>query len=323
MMMTMGSSCGSTTLRHTPAAARRQAGGFGKGRCGVNGGVGAAAGRGVAAVAQPLKLGGGVVVGRRCAVAVRAAVGEEKETGAGSSSPAKSTLSGLDSILGVDTEAVAAAAKAAEDKIERELSAAKREQEAARAAALASSTPGAPKVVNRAATSAPTEDGDYNPAQRGLAALSYLLPLLDGLKYSKFLLLQFPLFGLALLPLKPAIDLWYGLGFLQIFAFFALYLGVVQNQSMDRFVRYNAQQAILLDILLIVPDVLTRAFAGLGAGDDAMLTGGPGLEAQVLLFNTVFIYVYLSSVVGAGACALGKTIKLPIVGDAADTQTRQ
>jgi hypothetical protein len=42
--------------------------------------------------------------------------------------------------------------------------------------------------------------------------------------------MQFPLFGLALLPLKPAIDLWYGLGFLQIAVFFGLYLGVVQNQ---------------------------------------------------------------------------------------------
>jgi hypothetical protein len=33
----------------------------------------------------------------------------------------------------------------------------------------------------------------------------------------------------------------------------------------------------------------------------------PWIEAQVLLFNFVFLYVYLSSVVGAGSCALGKT----------------
>ena len=71
-----------------------------------------------------------------------------------------------------------------------------------------------------------------------------LAPLhLDGLKYSKFLLMQFPVFGLALLPLKPVIDVWYSLGFLQIIVFFALYLGVTQNQSMTRFVRFNAQQA--------------------------------------------------------------------------------
>ena len=174
-------------------------------------------------------------------------------------------------------------------------------------------------MINRAASSS-SGDGDARASERAIAALSYLLPLLDGLKYSKFLLLQFPLFGLALLPLKPAIDLWFSLGFLQILVFFGLYLGVVQNREMSYFARFNAQQAVLLDILLIVPDVLARLVSGLG-GDDALLTGGPGLEAQVLMYNTVFLYVYLTSVVGVGASALGKSVKLPLVGDAAKSQT--
>ena len=106
----------------------------------------------------------------------------------------------------------------------------------------------------------------------------------------------------------------------QIAVFFGLYLGVVQNQEMKYFTRYNAQQAVLLDILLIVPDVLARLASGLG-GDDALLTGGPGLEIQVLMYNTVFLYVYLCSVVGVGASALGKNVKLPLVGDAAESQT--
>ena len=143
-----------------------------------------------------------------------------------------------------------------------------------------------------------------NAPERAIAAVSYLLPLLDGLKYSKFLLMQFPMFGLALLPLKPAIDVWYALGFLQIIVFFGLYLGVVQNREMSYAVRFNAQQAVLLDILLIVPDVLVRLVSGLG-GDDALLTGGPGLEAQVLMYNPVFLYVYLTSVVGVGGVRAG------------------
>jgi uncharacterized membrane protein len=46
------------------------------------------------------------------------------------------------------------------------------------------------------------------------------------------------------------------------------------------------------------------------------------VEAQVLLYNTVFLYVYFTSVVGAASCAVGKQIKLPIVGDAAENQIR-
>ena len=193
----------------------------------------------------------------------------------------------------------------------------------ARAARAAAEGKKGPSIVTRAASGAGSGgEDDAGGADRAIAALSYLLPLLDGLKYSKFLLMQFPLFGLALLPIKPAVDLWYGLGFLQIAVFFGLYLGVVQNQNMKYFTRYNAQQAVLLDILLIVPDVLARLASGLG-GDDALLTGGPGLEIQVLMYNTVFLYVYLCSVVGVGASALGKNVKLPLVGDAAESQTQQ
>ena len=243
---------------------------------------------------------------RRCGTVVRA----EEESGG--SSPSSDTLSSLSSILGDDDEAERKK-KEEEEEREREIMKAKREQ-------AAKNQEAAPKIFNNAATST---DGsaDSSAAQRGLAAISYLLPLLDGLKYSKFLLMQFPLFGLALLPLKPVIDLWYALGFLQIIVFFGLFLGVVNNQEMNRFVRFNAQQAILLDILLIVPDLLTRAVSGLG-GDDAMLTGGPGLEAQVLLYNTVFLYVYLTCIVGAGSSALGKQVKLPLVGDASEQQIR-
>ena len=256
-----------------------------------------------------------VAVGARArGVATRASAGDDTEKEA-----AKGTLDSLSSILGIDPEEEAAKQRAEEERIEREVMAAKKEQEEARAARATGADASKPNVINRAASSS-SGDGDARASERAIAALSYLLPLLDGLKYSKFLLLQFPLFGLALLPLKPAIDLWFSLGFLQILVFFGLYLGVVQNREMSYFARFNAQQAVLLDILLIVPDVLARLVSGLG-GDDALLTGGPGLEAQVLMYNTVFLYVYLTSVVGVGASALGKSVKLPLVGDAAESQT--
>ena len=162
--------------------------------------------------------------------------------------------------------------------MEKELRDAREEAEQARARAANEGKKG-PVIVTRAASANSSDEDNVGGAERAIAALSYLLPLLDGLKYSEFLLMQFPLFGLALLPLKPAIDVWYGLGFLQIAVFFGLYLGVVQNQNMKYFTRYNAQQAVLLDILLIVPDVLARLASGMG-GDDALLTGGPGWRSR-------------------------------------------
>lgn len=258
-----------------------------------------------------IRVGG--FVSRR-GVAARAVDGDEK------TKDSKDVLDSLSSILGIDPEEELRARRAEEEKVEKELRDAREEAEQARAARAANEGKKGPVIVTRAASANSSDEDNVGGAERAIAALSYLLPLLDGLKYSKFLLMQFPLFGLALLPLKPAIDVWYGLGFLQIAVFFGLYLGVVQNQNMKYFTRYNAQQAVLLDILLIVPDVLARLASGMG-GDDALLTGGPGLEVQVLMYNTVFLYVYLSSVVGVGASALGKNVKLPLLGDAAESQT--
>jgi hypothetical protein len=34
-------------------------------------------------------------------------------------------------------------------------------------------------------------------------------------------------------------------------AFFAVYLGIINNQSLSRFVRFSAMQAVLLDIILM------------------------------------------------------------------------
>jgi len=261
-----------------------------------------------------IRVGGFASAARRRGVAARAVDGDEK------TKDSKDVLDSLSSILGIDPEEELRARRAEEEKVEKELRDAREEAERARAARAANEGKKEPVIVTRAASANSSDEDSVGGAERAIAALSYLLPLLDGLKYSKFLLMQFPLFGLALLPLKPAIDVWYGLGFLQIAVFFGLYLGVVQNQNMKYFTRYNAQQAVLLDILLIVPDVLARLAAGMG-GDDALLTGGPGVEVQVLMYNTVFLYVYLSSVVGVGASALGKTVKLPLVGDAAESQT--
>ena len=175
------------------------------------------------------------------------------------------------------------------------------------------------KKKKNAMSSTSGEEGEYDFSQKSIAALCYMLPLLDSLKYSKFLLIQFPLASLALLPLKPIIELWFALGFLQIAVFFGMYLGVIQNQNMSRFVRFNAQQAILLDILLILPDVLTRLFAGM---DGQGPTDGLGLQAEVIMFNSVFLFTYISCLVGSVSATSGKTVRLPLIGDASDQQTR-
>jgi hypothetical protein len=87
---------------------------------------------------------------------------------------------------------------------------------------------------------------------RVVSALPYLLPLFDSLRYGKFLFLQFPLFASVLTPFEPLMRVYFSVPFAGTIAFFAVYLGIINSpQNFSRYVRFNAMQAVLLDIILM------------------------------------------------------------------------
>jgi len=161
------------------------------------------------------------------------------------------------------------------------------------------------------------DEGDIDIADKVLGSVCYLLPLMDGLKFSKFVIMQFPAFSLLLLPLTPVIKAYYGLGFFNIIIFFGMYLGLGRNQNLSQFLRYNAMQAIVLDIFLILPEVLGGLFNGINGPP----SGGAMLEAQILYYNTAFFFVYFCAAWGSLACLAGKKASLPFVSEAAERQS--
>ena len=70
-------------------------------------------------------------------------------------------------------------------------------------------------------------------------------------------------------------------------------------------------QAIVLDVLLILPGLVDSSFHP---------KGGIGLEALIVFYNTVFLYLVVCFFIGSGSCLLGKVPRLPLVADAADAQ---
>ncbi|GBF98029.1 hypothetical protein Rsub_11140 [Raphidocelis subcapitata] len=159
------------------------------------------------------------------------------------------------------------------------------------------------------------------PATDRLAAsLPYLLPLLDTLPFGRYIFLQMPYVARALAPLGPLFTLYHALPFAPFLAFLAIYSGVVNNTSLPRFIRYNAAQAVVLDILVIVPQVLLEAF-GRGPHSTA-LDLSIGDELYISACSTVFMFVAVCTAYGMGSCAVGQTPRLPLVADAAEQQLR-
>jgi hypothetical protein len=156
--------------------------------------------------------------------------------------------------------------------------------------------------------------GTTTVRDRIFAALPYLLPLMDGLPFGRFLFQQFPVLQIITLPVIPLIFLYqyipYGLaGFI---VFIGLYMLVVRNENIPHFIRFNTMQAILIDIVLILCTLVFQVFG------NVLLQGFVGETLYNMIFLgllAVFFYSVIQSL-------SGKYAEIPTISDAVYMQVR-
>jgi hypothetical protein len=152
--------------------------------------------------------------------------------------------------------------------------------------------------------------GSTTVPDRIFASLPYLLPLIDGLFFGRFLFTQFPVLQLLLIPLAPLMQI-YRLPLASLIIFFALYLGVVRNENISHFIRFNAMQAILLDIVLMLCRLVLPIFDGLQVAFIAET-----------LYNMVFLGAFAAFVYAVVQSLLGRYAEIPPLSDAVYMQVR-
>jgi Chloroplast import apparatus Tic20-like len=107
-----------------------------------------------------------------------------------------------------------------------------------------------------------SQDNELQGLDRYKACVPYLLPLLDGDEFGYYIYSRFP--PLAMLDdllLGPATFLLHKFPFLSVIFFLLLTLGTrFQSETMSRNVRFNAQQAALIDVALILPQLVASSF---------------------------------------------------------------
>ena len=102
--------------------------------------------------------------------------------------------------------------------------------------------------------------GDEAPiSDRLLSCFPYLLPLADGASFGRYIYARIPPLGtLERFTLQPLVDLFQAIPFSSLIVFVAFSFAARQ-QGLSRYVRFNIQQAILLDIALIFPSLFGSA----------------------------------------------------------------
>jgi len=153
--------------------------------------------------------------------------------------------------------------------------------------------------------------GDTTIRDRIFACLPYLLPLIQVLPFGGSLFRLFPPLELVFVPLAPLLII-YSFPLAGLAIFFALFLLVVRNENISRFIRFNAMQAILLDILLVLVRLILMFL--------------PGLNSVAFILQVLFNFVFIA-VVAVVAYAIAQSLRghyaeVPTLSEAVYMQVR-
>ncbi|ELR98379.1 Tic20 family protein [Gloeocapsa sp. PCC 73106] len=158
--------------------------------------------------------------------------------------------------------------------------------------------------------------GSTDFKDRFFSALVYALPLIDVLPYSAGVLDLIPQLGFIYILINPLLTVYNALNstipFAGLIIFFALWLGVVRNQRISHFIRFNTMQAILIDIAIILFGLVLQVI---------IIGSGSGLIATTLS-NVIFLGVLVACIYGIIQSALGSYAEIPTISEAAYSQVR-
>lgn len=107
-----------------------------------------------------------------------------------------------------------------------------------------------------------SQDDELVGADRVKACVPYILPLLDGDQFGHYIYYtRLPILGeINDFLLGPLVHLQHKVPFLGVGLFVLLTLGTRFNTEISRNVRFSAQQAALIDVALIFPQLIGEAF---------------------------------------------------------------
>lgn len=105
-------------------------------------------------------------------------------------------------------------------------------------------------------------DDEIEGQDRIKSCIPYLLPLIDGDHFARYINMRFPpLAFIDSITIAPLAHIVESVPFLSLILFLVLSLGT-RGANLSRPIRFNAQQAVLIDVALVFPELIGSAFEG-------------------------------------------------------------
>ena len=150
------------------------------------------------------------------------------------------------------------------------------------------------------------------PSLRGkiLVVLLYMIPWADCLVFGNHLYLKYPVTQIIQIPAIPIIILERLIPFGNLLLFLAIFIGLVRNNKVSYFLRFNALQSLLINIGIIIITFIFQIF--FSSFENSLFTRTLSTTLLISICSTI-AYCFWS-------CTQGNEPKLPGISKATKMQ---
>ena len=143
-----------------------------------------------------------------------------------------------------------------------------------------------------------------------LGILLYMIPWADCLSFGNNLFVKYPFTQIIQIPAIPIIIIERLLPFGNLLLFLAIFLGLVRNNKVSYFLRFNALQSLLLNIGIIIISFIVEIFFTPFSSTLIIRTLSSTLLISLLSMITYCMW----------SCTQGKEPNLPVISEATKLQ---
>ena len=143
-----------------------------------------------------------------------------------------------------------------------------------------------------------------------LGVLLYMIPWSDSLTFGNHLYLKYPLTQIIQIPAIPIFIIERSIPFGNLLLFLAIFIGLVRNNKLSYFVRFNALQSLLINIGIIIINFIFQIFFG---------PFGNSLIIRTFS-STLFISIFSMIAYCVWSCTQGNEPNLPGISEATKMQ---
>ena len=143
-----------------------------------------------------------------------------------------------------------------------------------------------------------------------LGVLLYMIPWSDSLTFGNHLFIKYPFTQIIQIPAIPIILIERSIPFGNLLLFLAIFIGLVRNNKISYFLRFNALQSLLINIGIIITSFLFE------------IIFSPFINSLIIRTFSITLLISLFSVIiyCVWSCTQGNEPDLPIISEATKMQ---